>query len=193
VRKTNINLGSLAFLIADSNPHSLTNVHGILRGFGAMKINEVRDANMALQVLNEHRPDIFLCDAKLPAVGGVEFIRFIRGRADLPFRTLPILVTTSDLRVSEIRRMRDCGANMVIAKPMSPATLYERLVWVAFNPRKFVETEKYFGPDRRYGREEPPGDIGQRSDDNFESVGDDAGPPLSQTEIDAVLNSARGA
>ncbi len=178
-------------MIADSNPYTLTLTHSILRGFGALKVTEVRDSNTALQVLTEHRPDIFLCDIRLAPVGGIEFIRFIRSRSDLPFRTIPILVMTGDARVSEIRRARDCGANMVVAKPISPAALYERLVWVAFNPRKFVDTEHFFGPDRRFKIEGLPGGVGRRDEDAPEAVGDDAGPALSQNEIDALLNNAR--
>ena len=57
---------------------------------------------------------------------------------------------TNDAREATIKRARDSGANMVIAKPISPASLYDRLAWIAFNPRKFVDTATYFGPDRRF-------------------------------------------
>jgi two-component system chemotaxis response regulator CheY len=191
MRRTNINLGGLAFLIADSNAYSLTMIHGILRGFGVTKVTEVRDANSALQVFSEHCPDIFLCDIALPPVGGIEFIKFIRNQADLPFRTLPILAMTGDTRATEIKRARDCGANMILARPTSPAALYERLVWVAFNARKYVEAPNYSGPDRRSRHELSPGDVSRRKDDNFAADRDDSGPAMSQSEIDALLNAAR--
>jgi two-component system chemotaxis response regulator CheY len=191
VRRDSINLGGLAFLIADSNPFSLSLAHSILRGFGATKVTEVRDANAALEILVEHRPDIFLCDIKLPPVGGIEFIKFIRGRATNPFRTLPILAMAADTRVSEIKRTRDSGANMIITKPMSPAALRERLIWVAFNPRKFVDCENYFGPDRRFKIEGLPDGIGRRKEDNVAAVGEDSGPALSQSEIDNLFSNTR--
>ncbi len=192
MRNTSINLASMAFLVADSNPYSLMIVHSILRGFSANKITEVRDSHAALQVLAEHRPDVLLCDTKLPPVGGIEFVKFVRRSSENPFRTLPILIMTGDTRASEIKKARDAGANMVVAKPLSPTALFDRLVWVAFNPRKFVDTERYFGPDRRFKIEGLPDSVGGRTEDAVAAVGEDSGPTLSQNEIDNLLNNARG-
>jgi len=187
MRRSNINLGGLSFLVADSNPHALSLVHGILRGFGVTKTTEVRDANSALQVLSDHCPDIFLCDAQLLPVGGLEFIRFIRHRPDLSFRAVPIFAMTSDTRVNEIRRARDCGVNMVLARPTSPSALYDRLVWIALNPRSYIDSPNYFGPDRRMGTEGE--GSGRRKDDTDASAEDGTGPALTQAEIDALLKA----
>ena len=45
---------------------------------------------------------------------------------------------------------------------MSPAGLYDRLAWVAFNPRQFIDTETYLGPDRRLKNEGYPNGLGRR-------------------------------
>ncbi len=37
------------------------------------------------------------------------------------------------------------------AKPISAKSLYERILNVVANPRPFVKTKTYFGPDRRRG------------------------------------------
>ena len=195
MRNDAINLGSMSFLLADSNPHTLSIAHSVLRSFGALKVTGVRNAQAALEVLVEHRPDMMLCDVKLPPVGGISFIRFVRGQHGNPFRTLPILAMTGDTRVSNIKQTRDCGANMVIAQPMSPAALYDRLVWVAFNPRKFVDTQTYSGPDRRMRAEgTPEGFPERRSEGEQEVIAVDNGgePALSQSEIDNLFSSARG-
>jgi len=194
VRNTAINLSSMSFLLADANPFSLSTAHSILRGFGAVKVTEVRDSHSALEVLVEHRPDIMLCDSNLPPVGGLSFIKFIRGQANNPFRTVPIMATTSDTRVSNIKKTRDSGANMVIAKPMSPATLHDRLIWVVFNPRKFVDTQTYMGPDRRTEAENlPEGMQARRTDGAAEANAAEANEPaLSQNEIDNLFNTTRG-
>src|SRR3954463_2550633 len=118
MRKNAINLGSMSFLLADPNPHTLSIAHSILRGFGALKITGVRNAHAALEDLIDHRPDMMLCDFTLPPVGGISFIKFVRAQTAHPFRTLPILAMTSDTRISNIKQTRDSGANMVIAKPM---------------------------------------------------------------------------
>ncbi|MCC6779791.1 MAG: response regulator [Hyphomicrobiales bacterium] len=187
MRNIKINLGELTFLIADSNSYSSAIAHSILRGFGANKVVEVRDARVAIQVLTEQRIDLMLCDPALPPVGGIEFIRTMRRNPNNPYRTLPVLILTGDTRISTVKQARDSGANMIVAKPISPAAVYERLAWVAFNPRKFVEADTYFGPDRRLPIEGPP----EGRSDNDPAACESAGPTLSQSEIDSLLNFAR--
>ena len=80
---------------------------------------------------------------------------------------------------------------MVVAKPMSPSSVYDRLAWVAFHPKKFIDVETYVGPDRRNRIEGLPNGIGRRAEDQQTSVGEDVGPALSQNEIDGLLQQAR--
>ncbi len=44
---------------------------------------------------------------------------------------------------------RDAGITEFLAKPISAKGLYERIVNVVANPRPFIKTRTYFGPDRR--------------------------------------------
>ena len=190
-RNPSINITGLSFLLADPNPHSTAIIHGILRGFGANRVFEVRNNRDAIQVLSEQKIDLMMVDPTLPKGGGLAFIRSIRQDPNSPCRTIPILVITGDTRTSMIKAARDAGANMVIAKPMSPASLYERLTWVAFHPRKFIETATYFGPDRRFKIEGFPGGKGRRAGDNQVDIKAEEGPTLSQNDIDSLLAEAR--
>ena len=104
---------------------------------------------------------------------------------------MPILIMTSDGREKTIKLARDAGANMVIAKPMSPASLYDRLAWIAFNPRQFVDTASYFGPDRRFKIEGYPGGVGRRKGDQAVEIAAEVGPALAQDDIDNLFSSAR--
>ena len=90
-----------------------------------------------------------------------------------------------------VANARDCGANMVLVKPVSPASLYDRLVWIAFNPRKFIDSKDYFGPDRRFKIEGYPNGVGRRAGDKAVDLGNAAGPALSQSDIDALLKATR--
>ena len=80
---------------------------------------------------------------------------------------------------------------MIVVKPMSPANLYDRLVWVAFNPRTFVDSPTYFGPDRRFKIEGFPGGVGRRKSDKPADLGEATGPAMSQADIDNLLKAAR--
>ena len=188
---TPINLRDLVILVADPSPYLCMLVHGILRGFGANKVIEVKHSFGVLETLIGQRVDILLCDAKLPPHGGLSLTRAIRRNTENENRTMPILIMTSDTREAAIKTARDVGANMVVAKPMSPASLYDRLAWVAFNPRQFVDSETYFGPDRRFKIEGYPGGVGRRKGDKVVEVAEEVGPALAQDDIDSLFSAAR--
>jgi two-component system, chemotaxis family, chemotaxis protein CheY len=187
----NINFRDLVILIADPSPYLCMLVHGILRGFGANKVIEVRHSFAVLETLIGQKVDVLLCDARLPPHGGLSLTRAIRRNTENENRTMPILIMSSDTREATIRTARDVGANMVVAKPMSPASLYDRLAWVAFNPRQFVDSENYFGPDRRFKIEGYPGGVGRRKGDKVVEVAEEVGPALAQNDIDSLFNAAR--
>jgi CheY-like chemotaxis protein len=144
----NINLRDLVILVADPSSYMSMLIHSMLRGFGSNKVLEARSSTNVLQVLTNQKIDILICDSRLPPHGGLPLTRAIRRKQDNANRTIPILVMTSDGRETTVKLARDAGANMVIAKPMSPGSLYDRLAWIAFNPRQFVDTPTYFGPDQ---------------------------------------------
>lgn len=186
-----INLNDVTILIADPNTYLRRLIHGILRGFGASKIVEVGNAMNVIETLITGKIDILLCDARLPPHGGLALIRAIRQKVDNQHRTIPILAITSDLRETTIKQARDAGANMVVAKPMSPKALYDRLAWIAFSQRQFVDSPNYFGPDRRFKIEGYPDGVGRRKGDKVIELADEAGPALAQDDIDSIFNAAR--
>jgi two-component system, chemotaxis family, chemotaxis protein CheY len=187
----NINLRDLVILVADPSSYMSMLIHSMLRGFGSNKVLEARSSTNVLQVLTNQKIDILICDSRLPPHGGLPLTRAIRRKQDNANRTIPILVMTSDGRETTVKLARDAGANMVIAKPMSPGSLYDRLAWIAFNPRQFVDTPTYFGPDRRFKIEGYPGGVGRRKGDKIVEIGEEAGPALAQGDIDSLFSAVR--
>jgi two-component system, chemotaxis family, chemotaxis protein CheY len=187
----NINLRDLVILVADPSSYMSMLIHSMLRGFGSNKVLEARSSTNVLQVLTNQKIDILICDSRLPPHGGLPLTRAIRRKQDNANRTIPILVMTSDGRETTVKLARDAGANMVIAKPMSPGNLYDRLAWIAFNPRQFVDTPTYFGPDRRFKIEGYPGGVGRRKGDKVVEIGEEAGPALGQGDIDSLFSAVR--
>lgn len=186
-----INLRDLVILVAEPSSYMSMIIHGMLRGFGANKVLEARDTVGVFQSLSNQKVDVLLCDSRITPHGGFSVTSAIRRNRENENRTLPILLLTSDTREVTVKRARDVGANMVIAKPMSPASLYDRMAWVAFNPRQFVDAPNYFGPDRRFKIEGYPGGVGRRKGDQITQVAAEAGPALQQNDIDNLFNSAR--
>ena len=185
-----INLRDLVILIAEPSQYLSMIVHGILRGFGAHKVMEVRNSLAVLQSLSGQKIDILLCDAQLPPHGGLTLTHAIRRKVDNENRMIPILLMSSDTREKTVKQARDSGANMIIAKPISPTSLYDRLAWIALTPRQFVDAPAYFGPDRRFKIEGYPNGVGRRKGDKVE-VADETGPALAQGDIDNLFTAAR--
>ena len=53
----------------------------------------------------------------------------------------------------------------MIAKPISPKVLLDRLFWLARDKRDFIEADTYVGPDRRFKHLGPPaGSVERRYD-----------------------------
>lgn len=186
-----LKLYDLNIVVAEANAFQSMLILGMLRGFGANMITEVRSTAAVLQALQERRIDLLICDAKLPQDGGFALTRTIRRDAGNQNRILPIFIMASDTREVTVNAARDAGANMVIAKPMSPSALYDRLSWVALKPRQYVDTETYFGPDRRFKIEGYPNGVGRRKTDTVIEVADEAGPALEQDDIDSLFKAAR--
>jgi len=191
MKNPTVNLRDLVILVADPNAYARRITNGILRAFGANKVLEVDQALSLFQVLTSQKIDILLCDTRLPPHGGLMLTRSIRRNANNENRTIPILLMSSDTSEGTIKNARDAGANMVVAKPMSPSSLYDRLGWIAFNPRPFIDTASYFGPDRRFKIEGYPGGVGRRKGDKLVEVAEEVGPVLAQDDIDNLFSAAR--
>jgi hypothetical protein len=91
---------------------------------------------------------------------------------------------SGETRESLVKIARDAGANMVLAKPVSASSLYDRLAWIAFTPRQFVDTPSYYGPDRRF-KNEPYSGVGRRKTDRpADTAATAAAAPVQPTEGD---------
>jgi DNA-binding response OmpR family regulator len=85
----------------------------------------------------------------MPIFDGIELTQMIRqpGANANPF--VPIIMLTGHSEKRRVTAARDAGVTEFLAKPLSAKALYERIVSVVINPRPFVRTKTYFGPDRR--------------------------------------------
>jgi len=177
--KNTLNLRKLNFLVADANPFSSKIVHSILRTFTAESVFEAKSAKEADEIMVSNKVDALLCDHRLPGMGGIEFARAIRQNPEHPCRSIPILVMAGETRPSLIKAARDAGAHLVVRKPIAPAVLFDRLLWIAYRARRIVAVNGYFGPDRRFKFEAPPPGRARRKDDAVSGQGP---PPESDPE-----------
>jgi two-component system chemotaxis response regulator CheY len=62
---------------------------------------------------------------------------------------VPIIMLTGHSEKKRVVAARDAGVTEFLAKPISAKSLYQRILNVVANPRPFIKTKSYFGPDRR--------------------------------------------
>jgi len=85
-------------------------------------------------------------------------LRWVRRHKESPNRFIPFVMVTGYADREKVREARAMGATEMLAKPFSVVNLGQRLLQVVNRPRKFVHTNKYFGPDRRRNQKEIPPD-----------------------------------
>lgn len=168
-----INLSNANVLVVDDNVHSVELLCGVLDGFGIRRFRRAMSVEEAKSACEDSVFDLILTDAHMPGVDGYEFIRWIRRSPDEQIRLTPAIIITAHTRRSQITRARDCGANYIIAKPITPRIILERIIWVAQSTRLFLETDTYIGPDRRFRTQPPPLEFGAgRRKEDLEVVAD---------------------
>ncbi len=73
----------------------------------------------------------------------------LRRSLDSPNRMIPILLLTARNDPHDIRAARDAGVSEYLIKPFSAKTLLERVHAVVEDPRSFILSKNFVGPDRR--------------------------------------------
>jgi two-component system, chemotaxis family, chemotaxis protein CheY len=85
----------------------------------------------------------------MPIFDGLELVRMIRQPGANANPYVPIIMLTGHSEKNRVLRARDAGITEFLAKPISATALYERILTLVANPRPFIRTKTYFGPDRR--------------------------------------------
>lgn len=188
---TRIDLRQANVLCADEMSQGLEILSQILMGFGVQHIVRAQSPDDFRRMLNTQAFDLILVDAALGG-NGYEQVQWLR-RSNLEGnRFAPSVILSGHTPRSQVETARDCGANFVVTKPVSPATLLERVMWIGRTARMFVEAGAYVGPDRRFKNQGvPTGAKGRRSGDLSAEVGEAMDPNMSQDAIDSLLKPQR--
>ncbi len=144
-------LAKVSILIVDDSAHIRRLVVTMLRNFGCEHITEAKNARQALDILNRRPPDIALIDWMLEDshLNGMELVSEIRRSSNDELSYMPIIMVTGHTERDNIELARDKGVTEFLAKPFTARGLFSRISALIEQPRPFVKTRTYFGPDRR--------------------------------------------
>ena len=94
--------------------HAIKLLLGLL-GYDMCAFMDARSAVRALR--NGSRPDVLILDISMPEVSGVDLLEYIRRVSE--WRSLPILMLSSEATDAQVDQAIALGANGFIAKPVT--------------------------------------------------------------------------
>jgi CheY-like chemotaxis protein len=139
----------LKILLVDDNHYMRVLLGEILRAIGVQHLFEANDGAEALQAMRNNAIDIVMTDLSMQPLDGIDFVRLLRNSPDSPNPMVPVIMITGHSTMQRVNEAREAGVNEFLAKPLTARGVIERLTQVVENPRPFIRTATYFGPDRR--------------------------------------------
>lgn len=170
-------VADLRVLIVDDSEPMRQVLRSLLRAVGMRNIAEAADTEEALILLRLGNVDLVLLDWKMTPIDGLAFTRQLRLSPESPNPFVPIVMLTAHTEASRVAAARDAGVSGFLRKPISARTLLDRIANALTDPRLFVRSESFFGPDRRRGQEPNYAGPLRRADDN-------AAPRAETVDID---------
>ncbi|MBL8551023.1 MAG: response regulator [Hyphomonadaceae bacterium] len=137
-----------ALVLEDSAPMR-TMLCELLRTLKIEDVEAVASLGEAKAHLDYLTYDVALIDVGLGEENGLDLVRSIRRDRTHPARSMPFIVVSGQNLRGIVAAARDAGANAFVAKPVSAGALCQRVRAALEAQPQFVESETYFGPDRR--------------------------------------------
>lgn len=144
-----LDLSELSVLVIDDNSHMRSLFRAILSGFGVRRVLEAGDGSDGLTMMLDRKPDLVICDWVMSPLNGAEFLSILRSDTDPLIATTPVIMVSADARKPVILRALDLGIHEFLAKPVSPAMLYQRMQRVLTEHRPFLRKDEGLRPAPR--------------------------------------------
>jgi two-component system chemotaxis response regulator CheY len=97
--------------------------------FSLMKIPcqfvEAANGQEALHQLVNHKIDLVLLDWNMPQLSGIDFLKTIRDKDE--YKTLPVIMVTSEAARYNVIEALKCGATDYIIKPINEKNFREKI------------------------------------------------------------------
>ncbi len=111
-------------LIVDDHPINLKLAADVLSMAG-YRVSTASNAEQALTLLQDARPDAILMDIAMPGMDGLELTRLLR--TDSRLAGVPIIALTASAMKGDDARALEAGCNGYITKPIDTRTLADQV------------------------------------------------------------------
>ncbi len=83
------------------------------------------DGKQAIELIEEHKPELILSDIMMPYISGLEVISHVRNKLEM--KEVPIIVFSAAGQEEMVLKAFNLGANDFMGKPFSPNELVIRV------------------------------------------------------------------
>lgn len=144
-----LRLDTLKILLVDDSQHMRLLLTEILRAAGVRQVFEALNGAEALYLMRRVSIDVVITDLSMSPLDGIDFVSLLRRSPRSPNPLTPVIMLTGHSTQKRVHEARDAGVNEFLTKPVTARSLLHRLNLLIEQPRPFVRSKDYFGPDRR--------------------------------------------
>lgn len=142
-------LSTIKVLLAEDDRMMQLLIQDVLQNLGFTEIALASSGRLAIELLDRFPFDLVISDWRMKDMDGIDVIRFLRSDPKARNFRIPVILLTGNTESRYVFTARDAGVNEYIIKPFTAEQLAKRIRNIIENPRSFVETRAYRGPDRR--------------------------------------------
>ncbi len=136
-------------LIVDDDLYLAKILRSILETFEVAQVRMAKSYDEAITIINNHPFDCIFVDNMMSDKNGLMLAKHIRQSKDINLQKIPMILCTSFTGLQSILDARDAGITEILAKPISPEQIMEKISNALFKQRPFIVSDSYYGPDRR--------------------------------------------
>jgi PleD family two-component response regulator len=145
----NTYLNKVRVVVADYQNFSRVLLRRTLGQLGCRRVIDAKTVKEAWEEILLYPTDLLIIDWEERVSEGLELVDRVRNAKDSHDEFMPIIMLVGQSELPRIGVARDAGVNEFILKPISLGKLSKRIDAVINQPRRFIRTKDYFGPDRR--------------------------------------------
>ncbi|MCB2108815.1 MAG: response regulator, partial [Rhodobacteraceae bacterium] len=156
-KQENLGQDRLSILVIEDNEYMLDVFANALKRMGFTRMFKAKTGKEAVEYLRSttksfaasEQVDIVISDLIMSPISGQLVLQWLRDDKASPNRFMPFIMISGAADRVNVEAARDRGVSEFMAKPFSVENVYKVLQRLIDNPRQFITTQTYFGPDRR--------------------------------------------
>jgi DNA-binding response OmpR family regulator len=139
-----IGIEHMNIVVVDPSRTMQTILRSMLQQMRPKRLRVYDSAVAALRDMVVEPPNLVLTEWKMDHMSGYGLIKIMRHHSMAPLCAIPVIVITGSATRSIVEAALRIGAHAVLAKPLSPAILRQRIDWITRDDRPLVRLDSQY-------------------------------------------------